>query len=71
MPENPKFQSVPHQIAHFHQDDWCLDTDPDLLEFVISVTASFDIPSPFKAFLKPSMPLTVVGCLPTKGDIIG
>ena len=34
---------------------------------MISVAASFDIPSPSEAFLKPSMPPTVVGCLPAKG----
>ena len=34
---------------------------------MISVAASFDTPSPSKAFLKPSMPPTVAGCLPAKG----
>ena len=81
MPENPKFQFVlrvkiltscsPHQLAHFHQADWCLDTDPDLLEFVISVAASFDIPSPSKAFLKPSMPPTVVVAFLQKVILLG
>ena len=33
---------------------------------MISVAASFDTPSPSKAFLKPFMPPTVVGCLPAK-----
>ena len=34
---------------------------------MISVAESFDTPSPSKAFLKPSMPPTVAGCLPAKG----
>ena len=34
---------------------------------MISVAASFDTPSPYKAFLKPSMPPTIAGCLPAKG----
>ena len=31
------------------------------------MAASFDTPSLSKAFLKPSMPPSVVGCLPAKG----
>ena len=31
------------------------------------MAASFDIPSPSKAFLKPCMPPTVADCLPAKG----
>ena len=31
------------------------------------MAASFDTPSPSKAFLKPSMPPTVIDCLPAKG----
>ena len=31
------------------------------------MAASFDIPTPSKAFLKPSMPPTVADCLPAKG----
>ena len=34
---------------------------------MISVAASFDTLSPSKAFLKPSMPPTVAGCLLAKG----
>ena len=34
---------------------------------MISVAASFDTPSPSKAFLKPSMPPTVAGYLPAMG----
>ena len=37
---------------------------------MISVAASFDTPSPSKAFLKPSMPPTVAGCLPAKGTFV-
>ena len=33
---------------------------------MICVTPSFDISSPSKASQKPSMPLTVIGCLPEK-----
>ena len=33
----------------------------------MSVAASFGTPSPSKAFLKPSLPPTVAGCLPAKG----
>ena len=34
---------------------------------MISVATSIDTPLPSKAFLKPSMPPTVAGCLPAKG----
>ena len=47
-----------------------IDIDLDLLEFVISVTASFDTPSLFKAFLNPSIPPNVVDCLPVKGGFV-